>query len=90
MRLCQRGRKGFRLTDNGETVYAAAQRLFAALDHFGETVDGTRGKLIGRLSVAAIDNWVFNDNAQITGALTELTRIAPEVTIDLLHWPRMI
>ncbi|MDA7965609.1 LysR family transcriptional regulator [Ruegeria sp.] len=83
MRLCQRGRKGFRLTDKGEIVYAAAGRLFAALDHFGETVDGTRGKLIGRLSVAAIDNWVFNDGARITSALAEMTRIAPDVTIDL-------
>lgn len=83
MRLCQRGRKGFRLTDKGEIVYAAARKLFAALDHFGEAVDGTRGKLVGRLSVAAIDNWVFNDDAPVMGALAELTRIAPDVSIEI-------
>ncbi|UWQ93588.1 LysR family transcriptional regulator (plasmid) [Rhodobacteraceae bacterium M382] len=83
MRLCQRGRKGFRLTDKGEIVYAASRKLFAALDQFGETVDGTRGKLVGRLSVAAIDNWVFNDEAPILGALGELTRIAPDVSIEI-------
>ena len=83
MRLCQRGRKGFRLTDKGEIVYAAARKLFAALDQFGEAVDGTRGKLVGRLSVAAIDNWVFNDDAPIMGALAEFARIAPGVSIEL-------
>lgn len=83
MRLCQRGRKGFRLTDKGEIVYAASHKLFAALDQFGETVDGTRGKLVGRLQVAAIDNWVFNNEAPIMSALAEFTRIAPEVEIEI-------
>ncbi len=83
MRLCQRGRKGFRLTDKGEIVYAASRKLFAALDQFGVAVDGTRGKLVGRLSVAAIDNWVFNDNAPIMGALAELTRTAPDVLVEI-------
>ncbi|WP_299951416.1 LysR family transcriptional regulator [uncultured Ruegeria sp.] len=83
MRLCQRGRKGFRLTDKGEIVYSASQKLFASLEHFGEVVDGTRGKLVGRLSVAAIDNWAFNDDAPIVGALGELTRIAPDVSVEV-------
>ncbi len=83
MRLCQRGRKGFRLTDKGEIVYAASHKLFAALDQFGETVDGTRGKLVGRLPVAAIDNWVFNNEAPIMSALAEFTRVAPEVEIEM-------
>ncbi|MEP2031411.1 MAG: LysR family transcriptional regulator [Paracoccaceae bacterium] len=83
MRLCQRGRKGFRLTDKGEIVHTAARKLFAELDRFGEAVDGTRGKLVGRLSVAAIDNWVFNDDAPIMGALTQLSRSAPNVSIEI-------
>ena len=83
MRLCQRGRKGFRLTDKGEIVHAASRKLFAELERFGEAVDGTCGKLVGRLSVAAIDNWVFNDSAPVMGALAELTHIAPEVSIEL-------
>ncbi|MEW2917373.1 LysR family transcriptional regulator [Ruegeria sp. ANG10] len=83
LRLCQRGRKGFRLTDKGEIVYAASRKLFAALDLFGETVDGTRGKLVGRLTIGAIDNWVFNDKAPIVPALSEFARIAPDVAIEL-------
>ena len=83
MRLCQRGRKGFRLTDKGEIVFAASHKLFAALDLFGETLDGTRGKLVGRLTVAAVDNWVFNDAAPMVGALREFSELAPDVSIDL-------
>lgn len=83
MRLCHRGRKGFRLTDKGEAVYAASQKLFSALDEFSETVDGMRGKLVGQLAVAAIDNWVFNSTSPVMGALTEFTRIAPNVDIEM-------
>lgn len=83
MRLCQRGRKGFRLTEKGEVVYRAAGKLFVALDQFGETIAETREKLEGVLSLAVIDDWVFNDSAPIMGALAAFTRIAPEVSIVL-------
>ena len=83
MRLCQRGRKGFRLTDKGEIIYTAARKLFDALDQFKETVDGTSGELVGRLSIGAIDNWVFNDASPLKGALAQMTRIAPKVAIEI-------
>ena len=83
MRLCQRGRKGFRLTENGEVVYAATKTLFAALAQFDETVDGTRGKLVGSLSLAAVDNWIFNQQAPILGALSKFVQMAPDVTLEL-------
>ncbi|CUK17907.1 Cyn operon transcriptional activator [Ruegeria denitrificans] len=87
IRLCQRGRKGFRLTDKGEIVYSASQNLFASLEHFGEVVAETRGKLVGRLSVAAIDNWVHSDNTPVMRALTKFTQIAPEVSLELHSLP---
>jgi DNA-binding transcriptional LysR family regulator len=83
MRLCHRGRGGFRLTEKGEIVHAAAQKLFVALGQFSETVNGTSGKLVGRLTVAAVDNWVFNDKAPVMGALAEFNRMAPEVEVEL-------
>ena len=57
MRLCQRGRAGFRLTDKGRTVYEACQHLATALESFRATVGALRGELVGDLSIAAIDNW---------------------------------
>src|SRR5262245_11542525 len=34
LRLCERGRGGFRLTADGEAVYRSARELFTALDRF--------------------------------------------------------
>ena len=57
MRLCQRGRAGFHLTDKGRIVYEACQHLSTALEGFRTTVGALRGELVGDLSIAAIDNW---------------------------------
>ncbi len=83
MKLCQRGRSGFRLTEKGELVYRATQRLFASVREFGETIDGSRGKLVGNLSVAVVDNWVFNDMSAFSTALQRFVDKAPNVTIEL-------
>ena len=32
--LCQRGRSGFRLTEEGRAVYEEAKRLFGSIDQF--------------------------------------------------------
>jgi len=83
MRLCHRGRNGFRLTGEGEIVLAAARKLFSALDRFGDIVDGTRNRLAGRLTVAVIDNWALSDEAPIMAALTRFVEAAPEVSLEL-------
>ena len=57
MRLCQRGRTGFRLTDKGRVVYEACEHLSTALESFRATVGALQGELVGDLSIAAIDNW---------------------------------
>ena len=57
MRLCQRGRVGFRLTDKGRAVYEASQHLSTALESFRTAVGALRGELIGDLSIGVIDNW---------------------------------
>ena len=56
MRLCQRGRAGFRLTDEGQVVYEACQHLSTALESFRATVGALRGELVGDLAIAVIDN----------------------------------
>lgn len=83
MRLCDRGRSGFRVTEKGETVYQAAQKLFGALGEFQETVDGSRGRLFGHLALGIIENWASNTSAPIVQALSRFTDLAPDVTIEL-------
>ena len=83
MKLCQRGRSGFRVTEKGDLVYRAAHRLFASVREFGETIEETRDTLVGNLSLAVIDNWVFNQKSQFSLALHRFVELAPDVTIEL-------
>ncbi|MFU1478404.1 LysR family transcriptional regulator [Roseovarius sp. C7] len=83
MTLCERGRSGFRLTFKGELVLRAAQRLFASIREFSETVDGTRNKLAGHLAIAVIDNWAFNPHSPFLLGLKSFIDRAPDVSIEL-------
>ncbi|MFD2180003.1 LysR family transcriptional regulator [Veronia pacifica] len=54
--LCHRGRGGFRLTEQGEIVYPAVQRLLAAMDSFASEVTEVKGKLVGELKIGVVDS----------------------------------
>ena len=55
MRLCRRGRTGFALTAEGESVYRAAQELFDTMDAFRAQVQQLRAGLSGEIALAAPD-----------------------------------
>ena len=81
MRLCQRGRSGFRLTDKGRIVYEACQHLSTALEGFRTTVGALRGELVGDLSIAAIDNWATESGYPLADVLRAFRRKARQVHI---------
>lgn len=56
MRLCERGRAGFALTPEGETVRRAALALFESLERFTAEVSASASRLTGRVTLAVIDN----------------------------------
>lgn len=84
MRLCQRGRIGFRLTDKGEYVYAAAQQLFSAHEDFQAEIGTLRGQLLGNLHIGVVDNTVTNPKARIHQAIARFMRRdhAVHITLD--------
>jgi len=69
VRLCERGRQGFRLTPEGETVHRQALRLFTSLRGFEQTVEGLRGVSSGQLRLGIIDNIVTDPNCPLVPAL---------------------
>ena len=83
MRLCQRGRAGFHLTDKGRTVYEACQHLATALDGFRTTVGALRGELVGDLSIAAIDNWATESCFPLADVLRAFRSRARQVHIHI-------
>lgn len=83
VKLCTRGPQGFSLTHAGE---AALSRIEDALDAVGRimpAINETRDIISGNLNIGILDNIIENPDCHLTEAITELTDIAPLVTIDL-------
>ena len=83
VRLCHRGRSGFRLTEEGERVYQAAQRLFAATSDFQGEVASLRGGLAGEILLYVVDNVATNPACQLSRAIDRFTRRSSRARVTL-------
>lgn len=83
MRLCQRGRVGFRLTEEGRMVHGACQKMFGALEEFRTEVGAISGQLVGELSVAVIDNWVSDRRSPLTAALRDIKARGADLHVNI-------
>lgn len=87
LRLCQRGRAGFTLTDEGREVYQATQRLLAAVEGFRGEVNALHRQLRGELNIGLTDNLVTISHMRITNALSRLKAHGPDVRINIRMVP---
>ncbi|MDA7088019.1 LysR family transcriptional regulator [Pseudomonas sp. SA3-5] len=87
LRLCQRGRAGFALTEEGREVYRSTQQLLAALESFRTEVNGLHQHLRGELNIGLTDNLVTVPHMRITNALARLKERGPEVRIHIRMTP---
>jgi LysR family transcriptional regulator, transcriptional activator for bauABCD operon len=88
IRLCQRGRAGFSLTEQGAQVYDAALQLLASLDEFQSEVNSIHDHLRGALNIAITDNLVtMHKQMQVTNSLAALKRRGPEVVVNIRMMP---
>jgi DNA-binding transcriptional LysR family regulator len=83
MRLCQRGRSGFHLTERGVEVYQAALRLTAGLEAFRAEIGAMRGKLVGNLSIGLVDSIISNPVARISDAVGLYCKREHEVHVTM-------
>ena len=88
MKLCQRGRAGFSLTDEGSQVFDATLRLLSSLENFRAEVNGIHEQLRGDLNIAVTDNLVtMHRHMRVTDSLAALKRRGPEVRINIRMMP---
>ncbi|MDX1370118.1 LysR family transcriptional regulator [Pseudomonas sp.] len=87
LRLCQRGRAGFALTEEGREVYRSTQQLLAALESFRTEVNGLHQHLRGELNIGLTDNLVTVPHMRITNALARLKERGPDVRIHIHMTP---
>jgi DNA-binding transcriptional LysR family regulator len=83
IRLCERGRKGFRLTTKGERVYEETVQLFKAHEHFQNVTQELKGRLSGFLNIGVIDNVVTDPNCPVIPAIQRMNARSDEVVIRL-------
>ena len=83
LKLCQRGRGGFSLTEEGQQVYEAGNRMLSALEGFRTEVNSLHERLRGELSIGITDNLVTLPHMQVTEALATLKARGPEVRINI-------
>lgn len=87
LKLCQRGRSGFALTEEGKEVYDAALQLLAATETFRTEVNSLHRALRGELNIGITDNLVSLPRMTITNALAALKARGPEVHINIFMRP---
>ncbi|MNF50444.1 HTH-type transcriptional regulator CysL [compost metagenome] len=87
LRLCQRGRAGFALTEEGREVYQSSMQLLAALESFRTEVNGLHQHLRGELNIGLTDNLVTLPHMRITHALSRLKERGPDVVINIRMTP---
>ncbi|WP_068115950.1 LysR family transcriptional regulator [Tropicimonas marinistellae] len=84
IRLCERGRGGFKLTDRGRIVYEETKGLLKTLDDFAGTLTSAKSILAGRLSIGMVDALVGHPDFPISDALREFNRTENEVELELI------
>lgn len=87
LKLCQRGRAGFRLTDEGRAVHEASGRLLSATENFRAEINVLHSRLRGELNIGITDNLVTSPRMRVTQALRALKRRGPEVRINIRMIP---
>lgn len=83
LRLCDRGRGGFALTEEGRLVYREAVRLMSAVDSFRAQVGGARNRLVGELNLVIIDGILTLPEIPLIRALSTFRRNAPDVHVTI-------
>ncbi|MBY4678191.1 LysR family transcriptional regulator [Marinobacterium arenosum] len=83
MRLCERGRAGFGLTEHGKVVYEATVELLSAVDQFRNRVNLSHGRLMGHLHLGCAEHMLGLPRAFIVDALRHYAVKAPDVQMRI-------
>ncbi|UXX83842.1 LysR family transcriptional regulator [Roseovarius pelagicus] len=83
VKLCQRGRRGFMLTEKGRMVHEIGQALLDGLNTHSAHLAELRGNLVGQLKIAMVDAITTDPGCKLPEAIRSFTQAAPAVRIDL-------
>jgi LysR family transcriptional regulator, transcriptional activator for bauABCD operon len=81
--LCQRGRRGFELTDRGSAVYEYSHSLTSALSSFEQQLVQLRSRATGLLRVGIVDATVTDSSLGIHEVMDRFFQKASEVDLRI-------
>lgn len=83
VKLCQRGRRGFLLTEKGQMVHDIAKSLMTNLDEQSAQLSALKGGLVGSIKLAVVDSLATDPNLKLPEAIRAMTLHAPSVRISI-------
>lgn len=83
VKLCERGRSGFRLTEQGSATYEAAQRLLLAVESFCMDTNALNQRISGKLHLGIIDNTITDTGSMLPQALRRFVSRGHDVQLDI-------
>ncbi len=81
--LCQRGRRGFELTERGSVVLEQLKLVFGQLTSFENVVGSLKKRISGVIRLGLVDNTITNPHMPVHRALASLHRKAPDVIVRI-------
>lgn len=81
--LCNRGRAGFSLTNEGAALFEATRHLFDDIETFRNRISDVRNEVTGTLHLGIVDGIASIDGLSLIDALATLQRKAPMIDLEM-------
>lgn len=81
--VCLRGRRGFKLTAQGESLYEAARTLFGQLETFRNRISEISNRSEGRLNIGVVDGLATENIIYLPDILRAFSKEKSSVEINL-------
>lgn len=83
VRLCERGRSGFSLTEQGRLIHSAAIRLLDDINLFSDFVGSAARRLEDEITLLADDSFVFEFEQPLSRAIARLNDRYPAIKLNV-------
>lgn len=82
-RLCDRGKRGFHLTEEGKKILRATQELFESMEGFVSRVRSLSGRLFGEISIGLLDSTLTLGDSHMAQSLARFYQRDQDVRVHL-------